>query len=130
MTLVTRAFSVIDVSLQLNHSTIKSFCHTLLNGTPKPTCIKGFSVSNSKKHLKNCQKHAILSFIKRQKIERQTFTSTSLSEKLVVVYFLLKHYRWCKYKYNYCKTKTRYKHNQYCCNKKPYVLHFIYVFFN
>ena len=31
MTLVTRAKSVIDVSLQLNHSTIKGICHILTN---------------------------------------------------------------------------------------------------
>ena len=67
MTLVTKALSVIDVSLQLNHSTIKSICHILLNDTPKPTCIKGFSFLRFEKHLENSQKHINLSFAKLQK---------------------------------------------------------------
>ena len=49
MTLVTRASSIDNVSLQGNHSTIKRICHTLLNDTPKLVCIKRFSISRPKK---------------------------------------------------------------------------------
>ena len=70
MTLVTRASSIDNVSLQGNHSTIKRICHTLLNDTPKLVCIKGFRISRPKKLPKNSQKHAILSFIKLQKFSK------------------------------------------------------------
>ena len=78
--LVTKAFSVIDVSLQVNHSTIKSICHILLNDTPKPACIKDFSGSRLKNTSKTAKNMPFCRLLNDKKIERQTFTSTSLSE--------------------------------------------------